>query len=491
MTDSKRIVASVFSGAGGFDWGFHRAGFETRLAVELKESPAATLAHNLDLKTLTAPISPTLHDLPAVIQGDVRTVDFSALTSMQPDVLIGGPPCQDFSISKGSKREGLNGGRGTLYLDFLRALMFLQPKMFVFENVPGFTSANSGQAYRTVLDDLQNLDTHRREAIDAAQPIKVPHEAVNGYEILFKDVVDAPMIGVSQTRRRLIIVGIRSDLASSFGGLTNSLRDQLRDVLTGSMWHFDRYPLTPIEIFEGQPLHRLRGKYRQVMRAYHDLGKEKPFPKADDWHREVYAHLAFDVIKDYYAALGLDYTKDHDRKSFRAAMAEHEQLLQQLGWLGKPVYDLKDNHNTRPKQSKDVQARMAQIPPEKNAEFVDGTEWCVTSKEISFIYRRPSPLKPAWTVMAYGGGGTYGYHYERDRQMLTLRERARIQTFSDDFEFQGTDVRAQIGEAVPPLLGERIACAVKQILDLVDQYPLPITDIPLQVHEMATVPEQL
>jgi DNA (cytosine-5)-methyltransferase 1 len=111
---------------------------------------------------------------------------------------------------------------------------------------------------------------------------------------------------------------------------------------------------------------------------------------------------------------------------------------------------------------------MAQIPPEENAEFVDGTDWRVTSKEISFIYRRPSPLKPAWTVMAYGGGGTYGYHYERDRQMLTLRERARIQTFSDDFEFQGTDVRAQIGEAVPPLLGERIACAINSILDQIE-----------------------
>jgi DNA (cytosine-5)-methyltransferase 1 len=69
--------------------------------------------------------------------------------------------------------------------------------------------------------------------------------------------------------------------------------------------------------------------------------------------------------------------------------------------------------------------------------------------------------------------------------MLTLRERARIQTFSDDFEFKGTDVRAQIGEAVPPLLGERIACAVKQILDLVDQHSVYTADPLLLVPEMA------
>ncbi len=478
MTDEKRSIASLFSGAGGFDWGFHQAGFETRLAVELQEAPAQTLAHNLKLKIRTTSISPMLHDLPAVIQGDVRKVDFSALVSMHPDVLIGGPPCQDFSLSKGGKREGLNGGRGKLYLEFLRALMFLQPKMFVFENVPGFTSANDGLAYRTVLDDLQNLDDHRRAALEASEPVKVPTDEVYGYDILFKDVVDAPAVGVSQTRRRLIIIGIRSDLTAPFDDLARELSDQLTQVLTGSAWKFSRYPLTPIEIFEGQPLHRLRIKYRQIMKAYQDLGLDKTFAKAHEWHRDVYEKLTLNVVKDYYSAIGMDYDQDHDRDAFKVAMVEHEQLLQQLDWLGKPVYDLKDEQNIRPSQTKEVQERMFHIPPEENATFVDGTDWKVTSKDISFIYRRSAPLKPAWTVMAHGGGGTYGYHYERDRQMLTLRERARIQTFSDDFEFKGSDVRAQIGEAVPPLLGKRIACAVKQILDQLEQQSEQIMVLP-------------
>jgi DNA (cytosine-5)-methyltransferase 1 len=273
-------------------------------------------------------------------------------------------------------------------------------------------------------------------------------------------------------------------LTEPFGSLSKGLGDQLKEVLAGSMWHFDRYPLTPLEIFEGQPLHKLGDKYGQVMRAYEDLGKVKPFPKATIWHQDVYANLTFDVIKDYYAALGMDFAKDYDSEEFHSAMIEHEQLLEQLGWLGKPVYELKDAHCALPRQSDEVQARMAQIPPEENAEFVEGTDWRVTSKEISFIYRRPSPLRPAWTVMAHGGGGNYGYHYERDRQMLTLRERARIQTFTDDFEFKGTDVRAQIGEAVPPLLGERLACVVNSILDLVEQHSPYIVDMPLAVGEM-------
>jgi DNA (cytosine-5)-methyltransferase 1 len=72
-------------------------------------------------------------------------------------------------------------------------------------------------------------------------------------------------------------------------------------------------------------------------------------------------------------------------------------------------------------------------------------------------------------VVAYGGGGTWGYHYERGRSKLTNRERARLQTFPDSFEFIGNNsqVRAQIGEAVPPLMGKVIGEVVAKILEIV------------------------
>jgi DNA (cytosine-5)-methyltransferase 1 len=468
MTNKPRAVVSLFSGAGGFDWGFHEAGFKTHLAVELKKYPAQTIAHNLELKTLRTPATPAPDELPIVIQGDVHDVDFSRLTSLQPDVLIGGPPCQDFSLSKGGKREGLNGGRGKLYLEFLRALMFLQPKMFVFENVPGFTSANEGLAYDTVLDDLRNLDAHRKQALLGARQLAIPHEPVSGYDILFRGIVDGPAVGVPQTRRRLIIVGIRSNLAALSNNSETQPKQSVADALTGKQWYFSRYPLTPIEVFEGQPLDKLRDKYRQVMQDYRSLAEDPPFERAQEWRRRVWDKLTFDIVHDYYTANGLDYARDHNTEDFKKAMRQHKDLLRDLGWLGKPVYSISEPANERPQQSAEVQQRMFYIPPEENAAFVDGTKWQVENKRISFIYRRPSPLKPAWTVMAYGGGGTYGYHYERDRQMLTLRERARIQTFSDAFEFRGRDIRAQIGEAVPPLLGKRIADVVTYILDEVE-----------------------
>jgi len=85
----------------------------------------------------------------------------------------------------------------------------------------------------------------------------------------------------------------------------------------------------------------------------------------------------------------------------------------------------------------DDPAVVERIPPGENHEFVRSTEWEVEGKDISPVYRRVHPLKPSYTIVAYGGGGTRGYHYDRDRATLTLRERVRLQTFPDNFLFPG------------------------------------------------------
>ncbi|WP_224653695.1 DNA cytosine methyltransferase, partial [Escherichia coli] len=75
----------------------------------------------------------------------------------------------------------------------------------------------------------------------------------------------------------------------------------------------------------------------------------------------------------------------------------------------------------------------------------------VKGARLSSIYKRLDPNKPAYTVTGSGGGGTHMYHWEEPRA-LTNRERARLQTFPDDFVFEGSkeEVRKQIGMAVPP-----------------------------------------
>lgn len=89
----------------------------------------------------------------------------------------------------------------------------------------------------------------------------------------------------------------------------------------------------------------------------------------------------------------------------------------------------------------------------------------VKNCKLSLIYRRLKASEPAYTVVAAGGGGTHMYHYEEPRA-LTNRERARLQTFPDDFIFHGSaqSVRKQIGMAVPPLGAQVIATSLKNTL---------------------------
>ena len=110
-------------------------------------------------------------------------------------------------------------------------------------------------------------------------------------------------------------------------------------------------------------------------------------------------------------------------------------------------------NNELTKQSEIVIQRLSHIKPGQNAFTADLPEELqlnVKGARISQIYRRLDPSKPAYTVTGSGGGGTHIYHWKEPRS-LTNRERARLQTFPDDFIFEGSkeQVRKQIGMAVP------------------------------------------
>lgn len=110
-------------------------------------------------------------------------------------------------------------------------------------------------------------------------------------------------------------------------------------------------------------------------------------------------------------------------------------------------------NNEQTKQSLDVIERLKYIKPGENAFTADIPEYLqlkINKVKISQIYRRLDPNKPAYTITGSGGGGTHVYHWSENRA-LTNRERARLQTFPDDFIFIGSkeSVRKQIGMAVP------------------------------------------
>ena len=110
-------------------------------------------------------------------------------------------------------------------------------------------------------------------------------------------------------------------------------------------------------------------------------------------------------------------------------------------------------NNEKTKQSAQVVQRLSYIKPGQNAFTADIPEELqlkIRGAKISQIYKRLDPNKPSYTVTGSGGGGTHIYHWEEPRA-LTNRERARLQTFPDDFVFEGSkeQVRKQIGMAVP------------------------------------------
>jgi len=121
-------------------------------------------------------------------------------------------------------------------------------------------------------------------------------------------------------------------------------------------------------------------------------------------------------------------------------------------------------NNEHTSQSLKVVERLKYIKPGENiwnAQLPEELKLNVKGAKMSQIYRRLHPDKPSYTITGSGGGGTHGYHW-RENRALTNRERARLQTFPDDFIFEGSkeNVRKQIGMAVPPALSKIIFTAI-------------------------------
>lgn len=181
MDLKKPSVISLFSGAGGLDIGFHRAGFHTLFASDHWEVACETLRRN------------EMAD--EVFCADVRELDFAAVKEQCGDIdcVIGGPPCPPYSQTRHylvGKENGLQDKRaGFAVPEYFRAIELLRPKVFFFENVDGF-------AFKTHL-----------EAFDF---LKAQADAL-GYQLSYR-VVNAANYGVPQTRKRFVCVGVSKGL---------------------------------------------------------------------------------------------------------------------------------------------------------------------------------------------------------------------------------------------------------------------------------------
>jgi len=444
--------------------GFVMSGrYKILVANDIEEHMVRTYSINFGAKIVSR-ILPNSH--PQVVLGDVSQLDFNLL-SEDVDVVVGGPPCQDFSILRSStaERGGILVKRGRLYAYFVKALAILQPKTFVFENVPGLTTANKGLAYKVMLDDFANLNLRWDEVRRSlGNNNKVPNNA-KGYTIVFSEVVEATAFGVAQQRKRLIIVGIRKDLIKTDRVLDVVAR--FRKLLLGGREVFKKYPLTTMEVFEGCPLTQLGEKYVEVVKEYEGIWNEVGTDKIIEWKRRVWDKLSFDVIKDYCFFNEINPCNEKEVEDVIDTF--HKAVLKEIGYYGIRVSEVKvgDNSHMAPIEPPDVVAKIRMIPFGENFEVLVGSKWELRKKGVSQIYRRLNPLTPSYTVVAYGGGGMAMYHYERSRAALTIREKARLQSFPDSFKFVGSlsNMKAEIGEAVPPLMAKTIAEALAQTLD--------------------------
>lgn len=192
--ETKKInVVSLFSGVGGMDLGF-QGGFDF-LGTHYAEQPYNLIFSNDIFKQAAEVYEVNFGN--KVERRSINDIDVKELPNEEVDIVLGGFPCQTFSYS--GKRGGLSDPRGQLYLQMIRVLEHYSPKMFVAENVDGIRNSRKDDKGNAV--DISALDTIL-EAFDVA-----------GYNVQYR-ILNAADYGVPQSRRRVIILGIRKDLGN-------------------------------------------------------------------------------------------------------------------------------------------------------------------------------------------------------------------------------------------------------------------------------------
>ncbi|NJK54467.1 MAG: DNA (cytosine-5-)-methyltransferase [Pleurocapsa sp. SU_5_0] len=134
-SEAKINIVSLFSGCGGMDLGFSQAGFRILWANDIDQKACETYAKNLGQH---------------VVCGDIQEIDYSTIPDA--DLILGGFPCQDFSMIW--KRGGITTERGNLYRNFVNLVSLKEPLMFIAENVKGLMTANKGKAIKQIIEDF-------------------------------------------------------------------------------------------------------------------------------------------------------------------------------------------------------------------------------------------------------------------------------------------------------------------------------------------------
>lgn len=191
-------IVDLFAGVGGLSCGFRKAGFKVLLANEIDESISKSYKLN--------------HNDTVMINDDIKNIiPLVEKIEEKVDVIIGGPPCQGFSMAGARIRTNnsfLDDPRNYLFRNYFSIVQKLEPTFFVMENVPGMLSMKDGK----IIEEIENLFTN-------------PKNFKSGRYYIHKKVLNAYDYGVPQTRHRLIIIGSKFDV--DFETIMEQVKNQM------------------------------------------------------------------------------------------------------------------------------------------------------------------------------------------------------------------------------------------------------------------------
>ncbi|WP_062563261.1 DNA cytosine methyltransferase [Paracoccus aminovorans] len=385
-------------------------------------------------------------------------------------ILIGGPPCQAYSLVGRARAKGKVGyvpeedERHYLFREYIRVLDRLRPAAFVMENVKGMLSSTieSRLVFEMLMEDLASLGTGREHhyemrAIRVADGRASLQEAAQPSDF----IVRAEEFGVPQRRHRVIIIGIRSDLADRATGTSIPISGVTRTV-------DDAIGVMP------------------NLRSGLSRGRDDPA----SWRREVVEAARFlagihrgngdGPLRDVFSAVarGLKNGLLAPRLSARRPEGYGTSNDELLAWLERPALRGIAQHETRGHMPSDlgrylfaaVFGEVRRYSP-KASDFPlslspDHRNW--HSGVFNDRFRVQLAREPSTTVTSHiSKDGHYFIHPDPFQcRSLTVREAARLQSFPDDYLFLGnrTEQYVQVGNAVPPYLARQIAQLLLRVL---------------------------
>ncbi len=408
--NNKGLYIDLFSGCGGFSLGLGNAGWTGLFAVEKDPMAFETFKHNLiDGKYAHFNWPEWLPQKQTTIQTLLKNHSEN-LNNLKGkvDLIAGGPPCQGFSLA--GLRDHTD-PRNKLSNEYIKVVKLVKPKFIVLENVRGFNAKFNGKK------GLAGKVSH-------AQIVKGKLEKL-GYKI-YTDYIKLEEYGVPQERTRLLMVGIRKDI--NIGGLNpfDELKLQRKKFL--DMKNLPNRPITTKEAIGD-----LEVTAKGIKLVRHSGPTTNEFKKI---------HYAPPKDKSLYLQMIRKGLNGSQPNSMR--LARHKSLT------------LKHFKNIR------RIARPGVVLNKKEKEILG------IKKQAICVLDSNRPSKTITTLP------DDLLHYKENR-ILTVRENARIQSFPDDFEFKGKYTTGgsmrkkecprytQVGNAVPPLMGEVIGFLIRSI----------------------------